>query len=115
MLKYNHEDQNNKLLSTKVELDTCDICGQHTPTTDVCYTKLTGLVIIARFQRVDAIVCENCNRTLFKQAQIHCLTEGWWGFFTFFAWNPAVLVLNVITFFRTKQRFAKYHIFTKFY
>jgi len=87
---------------------TCQSYHAVKPITSMSYTKHTGLVILGRRQTYRGLLCEQCNKRLFSSCLNHCLIAGWWGIISFFIYNPAAIIGNIIMYFRAKNRFKKY-------
>jgi hypothetical protein len=78
------------------------------PVTKVNYGKVTGLIIVDRLNQYGGLMCQRCNRALFRNCQRHCLIFGWWGLKAFIIFNPATIIGNIIMYARANNRFKKF-------
>ena len=86
----------------------CIGCGMTTPVAKVNYGKVTGLIIVDRLNQYGGLMCERCNRALYRKCMKHCLIYGWWGLKALVIINPATIIGNTIMYTRTNNRFKKY-------
>ena len=56
----------------------CDLCGS-APAHRLVLRRVTGLVLFWRSHRFEAEVCRTCATAVFREAQAHNMTAGWWG------------------------------------
>jgi hypothetical protein len=56
----------------------CDLCGS-SPAHRIVLRRVTGLVLFWRSYRLEAEVCRVCATAMFREAQAHNMTAGWWG------------------------------------
>jgi hypothetical protein len=90
------------------DAEQCIGCGTTAPVTKVNYGKVTGLIIVDRLSQYGGLMCQQCNRALFRNCMIHCLIFGWWGLKALIILNPATIIGNIIMYARANNHFKKF-------
>jgi hypothetical protein len=66
------------------EAASCGVCGR-SPALHVDLTKVTGLLTMIRWSKIEADLCRSCGMATVRKVQVHDLLAGWWGFAAFIA------------------------------
>jgi hypothetical protein len=81
---------------------TCRVCGR-TPAADVTFRRMLGLVVVVRVWSIAAPLCREHGERIGKSFLARTAVQGWWSILSFFLWNPAVIVLDLLALRRLRK------------
>lgn len=87
------------------KVEGCIFCNS-APVSLLELNTITGLMLVRQVGFFKNYVCRNCGKALYKQAQKHNLTKGWWSM-SAFVLNPIYIIGNIITYKRFSNKINK--------
>ncbi len=95
-------------MSSIVGYEQCFLCSQRVLVTAATYKKLTAMLIIVKTTTYRGLICEKCNKIIYRTCLKHCLISGWWSITSLFIRNPIAIVGNIIMYDGVSKRFKKF-------
>lgn len=83
-------------------MNQCQRCGAHGPTKNVTIPTSIGLVIAVRLSTARGAFCRRCIDAELGKATLTTGLLGWWSIIGIIL-TPAFLILNLVTFARTRS------------
>ena len=72
----------------------CQNCKKETPTWNVSFYQVIGLLVGFSHKRVTGYLCGNCANKFFEEYTFTTAFLGWWGAISFFL-TPGVIIYNL--------------------
>ena len=80
----------------------CRVCGR-SPAAFLRIRRAVGLVIVARWWKIDAPFCRTHGEAQAKDWLIQTLLEGWTSVTSFLFMNPVAIIFNIVALVRAKR------------